>query len=103
MIRTHIESNKISSVIGDDNPSEFNTWTNGNGSTGIALWNGNATGTVGYKYAFSGRGETWFAWGDSVGGTVVYSTGFTETAQERISGGYLHLPPYSTLVVRVGA
>ena len=103
MIRTHIESSKISSVIGDDNPSEFNTWTNGNGSTGIALWNGNATGTVGYKYAFSGRGETWFAWGDSVGGTVVYSTGFTETAQERISGGYLHLPPYSTLVVRVGA
>ena len=103
MVKTHIVSNKISNVIGDDNPSEFNTWTNGNGSTGIALWNGNAAGTVGYKYAFSGRGETWFAWGDTVGGTVVYSTGFTESAQERISGGYLHLPPYSTLVVKVGA
>lgn len=103
MIKTHINSNKISAIIGDNNPPEFNTWTNGNGSTGVALWNGNTEGTSGYKYAFSGRGETYFGWGDQLGGTVVYSTGFTESAQDRISGGYLHLPPYSTLVIKVGA
>ena len=101
MIKTHIESNKITSVIGDDNPAEFNTWTNGNGSTGIALWNGNADGTAGYKYAFAGRGETYFGWGDSVGGTIVYSTGFTGNPE--INAGYLKLPKYSCIVVKVGA
>jgi len=101
MIKTHIKSNKIKTVIGDDNPKEFNTWTNGNGSTGIALWNGNTEGTAGYKYAFSGRGHTYFGWGDTLGGEIVYSTGFT--GDPDISGGYLHLPPYASLVIKVGA
>ena len=98
MIRTHIQSNKIKSVIGDDNPAEFNTWTNGNGSTGIALWNGNTAGNIGYKYAFAGRAETYFAWGNDLGGEIVYSTGFTGNPE--ISGGYLKLPAYSSIVVR---
>ena len=103
MIKTHIESNKITDVIGDSFRDDFNTWTNGSGSTGVALWNGNVAGTAGYKYAFSGRGETWFGWGDLNDADVVYSIGFGEAPHERIEGGYLHLPPYSCVVVKLGA
>ena len=99
MIETHIQSNKIQTVIGDDNPAEFNTWTNGNGSTGVALWNGNTDGNVGYKYAFAGNDVTYFGWGNELGGTIVYSTGFTGAPE--ISGGYLKLPKFSSIVVRV--
>lgn len=103
MIKTHIKSNKISNIIGDASPAEFNTWVNGNGSTGVALWNGNTEGTVGYKYAFAGRGDTDFGWGNDIGGEVVYSTGITGDPNTHISGGYLHLPKYSSIVVKVGA
>ncbi|MBR0194128.1 MAG: hypothetical protein IJQ40_01880 [Bacilli bacterium] len=103
MVKTHIASNKTKGIIGDQYVAEFHTWTNGNGSTGVALWNGNAEETKGYKYAFSGRGETYFAWNATLEGEVVYSAGFVGNPQDRISGGYLRLPPYSTLVLKVGA
>ena len=104
MVKTHINSNKITSTIGDQNPPQFNTWANGNGSTGIALWNGNSAGTSGYKYVFAGRTEAWISWGSNqLGGTVVYSTGFTESAQERISNNYFHLPAFGCAVIKVGA
>ena len=54
VIRMHNETPKVE--YGDvDMDSKLNTWNNGNGSTSIALWNGNKAGTNGYYFIISGR------------------------------------------------
>lgn len=100
MVKTHIESNKVQRVIGDEYVDEFNTWSHGNGSTSVALWNGNAEGTSGYKYAFSGRETGYIGWGDALGGELIYSTGFV--GDPSFQNGYLVLPPFSSVVVKLG-
>ena len=100
MVKTHIASNKTSYIVGDGYFDEFNTWSNGNGSTSVALWNGNAEGTKGYKYAFTGREGASIGWGASLGGTLIYSTGFV--GDPNIQNGYLNLPAFSLVVVKLG-
>lgn len=96
IIRLHDETPKVE--YGDvDASSKLNTWNNGNGSTSLALWNGNKEGTSGYYLVISGR-DTSYLPIDLTNATLIASN----KNYESYTDSWMTLSPWTYLIYKKG-
>ena len=98
MISLHTKTAKYSYPENMDTAS-FNVWSTGNGSTGVALWNGNEAGTSGYYFLFAGREGAKIGFGGFDGASIVFAT----RNDYSFSNSVLTLQPFTFICARKGA
>ena len=95
MIKEHRNMAKVSYPENLDTPT-FNIWGAANGSTSIALWNGNETGNSGYYFFVSGRDGGSVGFGGFDGVQVLFATNNNYS----MNNNHLVLPPYTAILAK---
>ena len=98
MIKAHSLMGKVDYPDNMDTPT-FNVWGVGDGSTSIALWNGNVAGTSGYYFLIAGRMGGSVGFGGFDGCTILYNTTGNTTS---ISGDALNMKPFTAILAKKG-